>query len=142
MVKRLSFAALFVAVVALPARAQIGSQAIQATYEAEVTTSFGTVFTDCFRFNVPDPKDLFIDGFGTPLLFRFGDLNQNKNQFQAITVTGSGALFAIMFHGKFGAFDRFSGQAVNEFGDTFVFSGQRNDLCPASTRAKGTNWRK
>jgi hypothetical protein len=142
MMKGLALAGFFALFLALPAAAQVGPAAIQATYEADVQSSFGTTFTDCFRFNDPDPKDLFIDGFGVPLLFRFGDLNQDKARFQAITVTDSGAPFAIMFYGKFGTFGRFNGQAVNEFGDTFVFSGQRNDLCPASTRAKGANWHK
>ena len=142
MMKRLALVGLFALFAALPASAQIGPTAIQATYEAQVESSFGTTFTDCFRFNVPDPKNLLIDNFGVPLLFRFGDLNQNKDQFQAITLTRSGAPFAIMFHGRFGAFDRFSGQAVTELGDTFVFSGQRNDLCSTSTRGRVSNWRK
>ena len=139
--RRLALGVLLSVCVALPATAQIEPDAVQATFEAQVHSSFGTVFTDCFRFNAPRAGLLFIDGFGTPLLFRFGDLNTDRFAYQAITRTGSGAPFAIMFHGKFPSLGRIKGQALNEFGDTFVLAGERNDSCPNAVSGTAQNWR-
>ena len=99
-------------------------------YGVMIVSSFGTNFTDCFRFDNPGPGDLSIDGLGQTITYRHGQLDTNSERFKA--VSRSGQALAIMFFGEaVDPLNRLNGEAVNEFGDTFVFSGTSNPTCPA-----------
>ena len=87
-------------------------------YQVTVVSSFGTTFTDCFRFDTPGMGDLTIDGLGPAITYRHGQLDSNSERFKAVSRFGQP--LSIMFFGE----------AVNEFGDTFVFSGTSNATCP------------
>jgi hypothetical protein len=99
------------------------------TYQVTVVSSFGTTFTDCFRFDTPGMGDLTIDGLGQPITYRHGQLDANSERFKA--VSRSGQALSIMFFGEaVDALNQLNGEAVNEFGDTFVFTGMSNNACP------------
>lgn len=140
MLKSLALTVLL-AIVAFPvaSSAQETDVGVRATFEVTVQSNFGTVFTDCFRFDEPGNFRLTVDGFGTPLLYRFGDLNKDRTDFISITRSASNAPFQITFFGNFGNVGRIRGQALNEFGNTFVFSGVRNESCPAALTGAGRN---
>jgi hypothetical protein len=110
-----------------------------AVYEIDVRSSFGTAFTDCLRFSPVRVGELNIDGFGSPLVYRFGGLNSDRTAWKAVTVPTPP--FAIMFFGKFQPFGRIRGEALSEFGDTFVFTGVFNEDCPAAVSGRARNWR-
>ena len=98
------------------------------TYHVTVVSSFGTTFTDCFRFDNPGPGLLTIDGLQTFITYRHGQLDAIGPSFKAVSRFG---LFSIMFHGEeLSGLTQLNGQAVNEFGDTFVFSGPLAPSCP------------
>lgn len=123
--------------VASPAQ---GTDAVNATYEVQVRSSFGTEFTDCFRFDVPGNFRLTIDGFGPPLTYRFGDLNGERGRFKSVSRgADSGAPFEIMFFGNFLDFGGIKGEALNEFGNSFVFRGARNESCPLAVSEAAKN---
>ena len=95
-------------------------------YRVTVKSSFGTTFTDCFRFDVPQPGFLTIDGLGPAIRYRHGQLDPLPplipTSFKAVSLFGQP--LSIMFFGKeVEGLERLSGEAVNEFGNTFVFSG-------------------
>jgi len=87
-------------------------------YQVTVVSSFGTTFTDCFRFDTPGMGDLTSDALGPAITYRHGQLDSNSERFKAVSRFGQP--LSIMFFGE----------AVNEFGDTFVFSGTSNATCP------------
>src|SRR5262252_6409596 len=92
------------------------------TFRVTVKSSFGTTFTDCFRFDVPVAGDLRIDELLQTITYRHGQLNTVDTRFKAVSL--SGQLLSIMFFGEeVEALEQLNGEAVNEFGDTFVFSG-------------------
>jgi hypothetical protein len=92
------------------------------TFRVTVKSSFGTTFTDCFRFNVPSAGDLTVDELFQVITYRHGQLDTVDTRFKA--VSRSGQPLAIMFFGEeIEALEQLTGEAVNEFGDTFVFSG-------------------
>lgn len=98
------------------------------TYQVTVVSSFGTVFTDCYRFDTPASGSLRIDALGQTITFRHGQLNTVGQRFKA--VSRSGQPLAIMFMGEaVVALSQLNGEAVNEFGDTFVFTGFVNASC-------------
>jgi hypothetical protein len=100
-------------------------------FRVTVKSSFATTFTDCFRFNVPNPGDLSIDGLRQTITVRHGQLNTVRTSFKA--VARSGQLQSIMFYGEeLEALERLSGEAVDDAGDTFVFSGLETATCVAS----------
>jgi hypothetical protein len=92
------------------------------TFRVTVKSSFGTTFTDCYRFDSPGAGDLTIDELFQVLTYRHGQLNTVDTRFKA--VSRSAEPLAIMFFGEeIEALEQLTGEAVNEFGDTFVFSG-------------------
>jgi hypothetical protein len=108
------------------ANAWVGKKIFRVT----VKSSFATTFTDCYRFNVPNPGDLSIDGLGQTITYRHGQLNTVRTSFKA--VSRSGQPQSIMFYGEeLEALERLSGEAVDDAGDTFVFSGLETATCGA-----------
>jgi hypothetical protein len=108
-------------------------------FEVQVHSSFGTTFTDCFRFSAPRTGILNIDGFGSPLTYRFGGLDSDRLAWKSVTI--SPPPFAIMFFGQFSPFGRIKGEALNEFGDTFILNGVLNESCSLAPTGLGRNWR-
>jgi hypothetical protein len=108
---------------ALAAFSSTYAQVTERTFRVTVKSSFGTTFTDCFRFDVPAAGDLTIDGLlGQVSTYRHGQLDTVDTQFKA--VSRAGALLSIMHYGEeIEALEQLTGQSVNGFGDTFVFSG-------------------
>ncbi len=102
------------------------------TYRVKVVSSFGTTFTDCYRFDTPGIGDLSIDLLGQVITYRHGQLNTKEERFKA--VARSGQALAIMFFGEtFDPLDQLTGEAVSEFGDTFLFSGPSDAACVPGT---------
>ena len=100
----------------------------QTTYRVRVASSFGTLFTDCFRFDTPNTGDLSIDLLSQVLTYRHGQLDLVNERFKA--VSRSFQPLAIMFFGEaIDPLNFLTGEAVNEFGDTFVFTGRRDAKC-------------
>ena len=94
------------------------------TFKVTVKSSFGTSFTDCYRFDVPGAGDLTIDLLGQVITYRFGQLNEPEASVRFKAVSRFGQPLSIMFFGEeVEALEELTGEAVNEFGDTFVFSG-------------------
>jgi hypothetical protein len=92
------------------------------TFRVAVQSSFGATFIDCFRFDVPGAGDLTVDQLGQVLTYRRGQLDTVDVRFKS--VSRSGQPLGIMFFGEeVEALEILTGEAVNEFGDTFVFSG-------------------
>ena len=97
-------------------------------FRVTVKSSFGTTFKDCYRFDVPNPGDLSIDGLGQTITYRHGQLNTVPTSFKA--VARSGQRQSIMFYGEeLEALERLSGEVVDDAGDTFVFSGLETATC-------------
>jgi hypothetical protein len=98
------------------------------TYRVRVVSSFGTIFNDCFRFDTPNPGDLTIDLLFQVITYRHGQLDTAEERFKA--VSRSFQPLAIMFFGEaIDPLDLLTGEAVNEFGDTFVFTGRSVTTC-------------
>jgi hypothetical protein len=92
------------------------------TFRVMVKSSFGTTFTDCFRFDFPNPGDLTIDLLFQTITYRHGQLDTVDTSFKA--VSRSGQPLSIMVYGEeIEALEQLTGEGVNEFGNTFVFSG-------------------
>ena len=97
-------------------------------FRVTVKSSFGTTFTDCFRFDIPALGALTIDGLGPPITYRHGQLNQDEFRFKAVSRFLQP--LSIMFFGEeVEGLEQLNGEAVNEFGDTFVFSGPEVPSC-------------
>src|SRR5215831_3037320 len=104
------------------------------TFRVTVKSSFGATFTDCFRFDAPNPGDLTIDQLFQTITYRHGQLDTVDTRFKA--VSRSGQPLAIMFYGEeIDALAQLTGEAVSEFGDTFVFSGPETSPCVAAPSA-------
>src|SRR6266849_3747224 len=100
-------------------------------FHVTVVSSFGTTFGDCFRFDVPAAGDLSIDGLGQVITYGHGQLNTGGTRLKA--VSRSGQPLSIMFYGEeVTALTQLTGEAVSEFGDTFVFSGPETMTCVAA----------
>src|SRR5262245_37919 len=94
------------------------------TFRVTVKTSFGTTFTDCFRFDSPNPGDLTIDLLFQTLTYRHGQLDEVDARSRFKAVSRFLQPLSIMFFGEeIEALEQLTGESVNEFGDTFVFSG-------------------
>ena len=94
------------------------------TFQVTVVSSFGTTFTDCYRFDVPNPGDLTIDLLFQTLIYRHGQLDEADARSRFKSVSRFGQSLSIMFFGEeIEALELLTGEGVNEFGDTFVFSG-------------------
>jgi hypothetical protein len=103
------------------------------TFQVTVKSSFGTTFTDCFRFDFSGPRNR-IDGLGQTITYAHGQLDSVAQRFKAVSRFGQ--LLSIMFFGEIlDLLEQLTGEAVNEFGDTFVFSGSVSTACPATVRA-------
>lgn len=115
------------------ALAPVSSAQAQVTgkiYHVLVKSSFGTTFADCFRFDVPAPGQLRIDGLGPAITYRHGQLDTVDTRFKAVSRFGQP--LSIMFYGEeIEALEVLTGEAVNEFGDTFVFVGNETPSCTA-----------
>ena len=116
------------------------------TFSVTVKSSFGTTFTDCFRFDVPGAGDLTIDLLRQVVTYRHGQLDAPDASARFKAVSRSRQPLAIMHFGEeIEALEQLTGEAVNEFGDTFVFSGPETGpstsprLCVASGTA-GDYW--
>jgi len=101
-------------------------------YQVTVKSSFGTTFTDCYRFDTPQPGFLTITGLGPAIRYRHGQLDPLAplidTSFKAVSLFGQP--LSIMFFGEeVEGLERLNGEAVNEFGDTFVFSGLEVPAC-------------
>src|SRR5215470_19015319 len=68
------------------------------TFRVTVKSSFGTTFTDCYRFDSPGAGDLTIDELFQVLTYRHGQLDTVDTRFKA--VSRSGEPLAIMFFGE------------------------------------------
>jgi hypothetical protein len=125
------------------------------TFLVRVTSSFSTTFEDCFRFDFPGAGDLTIDGLFQVITYRHGQLDypEASTRFKAVSRTGQP--LAIMFFGEhYEGLEELTGEAVNEFGDTFVFSGPETgpstspELCQIPSVPSGVpsgtagNWRR
>jgi hypothetical protein len=94
------------------------------TFRVTVKSSFGTTFTDCYRFDRPNPGDLTIDLLGQTITYRHGQLDDPDAFSRFKAVSRFLQPLSIMFFGEeIQALEQLTGEAVNEFGDTFVFSG-------------------
>ena len=97
-------------------------------FRVTVKSSFGTTFTDCFRFDVPGSGDLSIDGLGQVITYRHGQLDGVVTRFKAVSRFQQS--LSIMFDGEeIEPLEQLTGEAVNEFGNTFVFSGLETSAC-------------
>jgi hypothetical protein len=98
------------------------------TYRVRVVSSFETEFIDCYRFDTPNPVELTIDLLFQTIPYRHGQLDTVQADFKAVSL--SGQALSIMFFGTaVDPLERLNGEAVNEFGDTFVFSGREAKDC-------------
>jgi hypothetical protein len=107
-------------------------------YRCQVKSDFDTPFEDCFRFTSPgvqsDKFDLFVDGLGIVQgcsckaggSFNTPDFGASK-EFQCVT-TGIDD-FGIAFNGRADGTQLKKGQAVNEFGDSFLFQCKLDPTC-------------
>jgi len=106
------------------------AQAVGKLFQVTVKSSFGTTFTDCFRFDTPNSGDLTIDRLFQTITYRHGQLDSVQARFKA--VSRSGQPLSIMFYGEeIEALELLTGEAVNEFGDTFVLAGLETSSCNA-----------
>jgi len=100
------------------------------TYHVTVVSSFGTTFTDCFRFDNPGPGLLTIDGLQTFITYRHGQLDAIGTSFKALSRPAQGE--QAMFYGEeLTGLTQLNGEALVG-GGTFVFSGPLDPFCPAS----------
>ena len=101
-------------------------------YQVTVKSSFGTTFTDCFRFEAPQPGFLTIDGLGPAIRYSHGQLDPLPplipTSFKAVSLFGQ-PLSIMLFGEEVEGLEQLSGEAINEFGDTFVFSGLEVPAC-------------
>src|SRR5215471_20288547 len=83
---------------ALAPMSSTDAQVTGKTFRVTVKSSFGTTFTDCYRFDVPVAGDLRIDELLQTITYRHGQLNTVDTRFKAVSL--SGQLLSIMFFGE------------------------------------------
>ena len=136
-------AALTILVLGLAPFSQTHAQVTGKTFKVTVKSSFGTTFTDCFRFDNPAPGQLTSDQLAQTITYRHGQLDQVKTRFKAVSLFAQS--LSIMYYGEeIEALEQLNGEAVNEFGDTFVFSGHEGHTCNAISGASSVTsspWR-
>jgi len=136
-------AVLTILILGLAAFSQTHAQVTGKTFKVTVKSSFGTTFTDCFRFDNPDPGQLTIDLLFQTITYRHGQLDKVKTSFKAVSLFGQS--LSIMYDGEeIEALEHLNGEAVNEFGDTFVFAGHEEHTCNAISGASSVTsspWR-
>jgi len=124
-------AALTILALGLTPISETHAQVTGKTFLVTVKSSFGTTFTDCFRFDNPGPGQLTIDGLFQTITYRHGQLDQVDTRFKSVSRFGQP--LSIMFSGEeIEPLEQLNGEAVNEFGDTLVFSGREELTCPAA----------
>lgn len=102
------------------------------TYLVHVKSSFGTKFDDCYSFDHNSPGTLTIQWLGEPLTYAHDDLNKDDEDWQA--TSQAYAFLGIAFHGSTDHHgEKIKGNAVSEFGDTFVFKGEKSKKCEVET---------
>lgn len=99
------------------------------SYRAAVFSSFNTQFSSCFVFD--RLGTLTVQGYG-PEVYRHDELNTQPEAWQATPSSSpipSG--FILSFHGTVGGNTGqiISGNAMSEFGDTFIFQGVVDPTC-------------
>ncbi len=112
---------------------------VAATYKVFVRVSDGTTFRDCLHFDDPAIGRLTVDGLGR-LTYRHGRLDSAHNRFKAVT-RGPGV--ETMLFGTFRSnLRRLEGEALDELGTTYVFTGRRNASCSFSLTSVplGKSW--
>jgi hypothetical protein len=117
----------------LPGRELHPLEAPRLAWRTEVALNEGIIFADCFHFDTPGPGDLSIDLLGPPFTYAHGQLDVVGTRFKA--VSRSGQPLSIMYYGKELTgleLDQLNGEAVNERGETFVFSGPHTQSCQPS----------
>src|SRR5215831_8699482 len=70
------------------------------TFQVTVKSSFGTTFTDCFRFDFTTPGTLTIDLLFQTLTYRHGQLDDPDANARFKAVSRTGAPFANMYFGE------------------------------------------
>src|SRR5262250_1658285 len=125
-------AALTILVLGLAPFSQTHAQVTRKTFKVTVKSSFGTTFTDCFRFDNPEPGQLTVDLLFQTITYRHGQLDKVKTSFKAVSLFAQS--LSIMYYGEeVDALEQLNGEAVSEFGDTFVFSGHIERTCNANS---------
>lgn len=132
-------AVLAILVLALAPAMGTHAQVTGKTFNVTVKSSFGTTFTSCFSFDVPGTGQLSIGGLSQPVTYRHGQLDEVNTRFKAVSRFGQP--LSIMFYGEeVEALEQLNGEAVNEFGATFVFSGPEAASCPAAPAGAASPW--
>ena len=131
-------AALTVLVLGLAVNSGTHAQVTGRIFRVTVRSSFGTTFTDCFRFDFPSTGDLTIDRLFQTVTSRHGQLDDVDRRFKAVSRFGQP--LSIMFYGEeLEALEVLTGEAVNAFGDTFVFAGQETSSCVAASTSEDSS---
>ncbi len=108
-------------------------------YEIVVTSvGSGGQFCDCLRFSAESPGCLAIDGIGRRQIYGpttsggWQSTGALKASTCGVNPPGIPAKFGISFHGTVVS-NMIVGEAINEFGNLFSFSGTENAACSLST---------
>lgn len=107
------------------------------TFEANVISSFGTQFSDCFRFD--DAGNVFVDGLGQTQTFSQDFLGNSPAAWQSSSRTGDA--LAIAFHGRERDAMSWIGNGINETGDTFIVIAFENPGCVVAPATYGSYMR-
>lgn len=122
---------------ATPARTQVAGR----TYKVDIKSTSGNAATVCFKFNNTNTLD--ITGLGPVITFGARVTNDNNNKWQAVTMAGKinpSVAFSGNERGAFGAGSTIDGDAINEKGNTYTFTGSRDDNCqPPATFTGGAD---
>src|SRR5260370_26756140 len=92
------------------------------TFQVTVKSSFGTTFTDCFRFDFPGARNLSIDGLGQTITYSHGQLDSVAQRFKAVSRFGQ-PLSIMFFAEVLDLLEQLTGAPGNELRETFSFSG-------------------
>ena len=103
---------------------------INTWYRTRVITSFGTTFFDCYKFDFPFTEFVQIELLVNSFAYRHGNLNNNANQFQAVTNAGQPNPRQHMFHGRISADRaRMNGRGMDLFAETYTLRGTADPAC-------------
>ena len=100
-------------------------------YNVNVFSSFDTQFSDCFAFD--NSGTLVIRGYG-PIIYRFDELNKQRDAWQATAGTNPPFGFVLAFHGTAGgaAGQTIIANGISSEGDTFILHGVVVPSCAPS----------
>lgn len=97
------------------------------TYEVLVTSSLGSSFPDCYRYNADGT--LIIDNLGIPGVYDHDELGEANRRTQGINAD---AVFGLATHALHPhSFTEVSGNAIGTDGVTYTFDGIENPGCVA-----------